>query len=392
MHVIMDTLTLIFTIVIVWTTIYIVSQAIGLEKLNEKGVDAGTPFFLMFKTERLNSFLTRAGKRFPKLFWNIGIVVAFIGMALGFYIFTDNLLKLFFAPVEAGGVVPIIPGITITGLPLFYMMIGLGITLITHEFAHGMAASKDDIPVKSSGLLFFFLLFGGFVEPDEEVYEKKATSKQRMRLLAAGSYANLIAAVFLLLIIMNFNPIMSVAFNQPSGAFIYETETGTAGGAALEFGDVIIGLNDTVIESWADVGEFMSTAPVGAQVTIETLDGSVIVILGQHPDNASRGYIGVFGADYWEPKPGWNLFLSPLYVFHLQQTLFWTWIILVSVGLFNLLPIPLFDGDKILRESLRLTVKDERKIQYIMWPARIIAVSIVVLSIGLSLYLGKGLF
>lgn len=388
----MDPLTLIFVIVIIWITIYIIAQVIGVEKLSEKGVDAGTPFFLMFKTERLNSLLTRAGKRSPKLFWNAGVVVAFIGMALGFYIFTDNLLKFFFAPSDAGGVVPIIPGITITGLPLFYMMIGLGITLITHEFAHGMAASRDDIPVKSSGLLFFFLLFGGFVEPDEEVYEKEATSRQRMRLLAAGSYANFITALLLLLIIMNFNPIMSVAFNQPSGAFIYETEPGTAGGAALQFGDVIIGLNESVIESWADVGEFMATAPAGSQVTIETLDGSVLVVLGEHPNNASRGYIGVFGADYWEPKPGWDLFLSPLYVFHIQQTLFWTWIILVSVGLFNLLPIPLFDGDKILRESLRLTVKDEKKIQYVMWPARIIAISIVLLSIGLSLYLGKGLF
>jgi membrane-associated protease RseP (regulator of RpoE activity) len=67
-------------------------------------------------------------------------------------------------------------------------------------------------------------------------------------------------------------------------------------------------------------------------------------------------------------------------------------VILISVGLFNLLPIPLFDGDKILRDGLRLATKDEKKIQYVMWPARILAISIVLLSIGLSLWMGKGLF
>ncbi len=389
----MDPLTLVLLIIVLWIAIYIIAQAIGIDKLNEKGIDAGTPLFLMFRTERLNSLLTRAGKRSPRAFWTAGIIVAFGGMLFAFWIFTDNLLKFFIAPVDAGGVIPIIPGVTITGLPLFYMMIGLGITLITHEFAHGLAASREDIPIKSSGLLFFFLLFGGFVEPDEEVYEKNATPKQRMRLLAAGSYANFITGFVVFLLIANFNPIMSIAFNQPSGALIYETEPGTAGAAALQFGNVIVGLNDTTIDTWTDVGDFLRDVPSGAMVTIHVLNGSsFMVLLGEHPQNASRGYIGIYGTDYWTPKPGWNLFLDSFYVFHISQVLFWSWVILISVGLFNLLPIPLFDGDKILRDGLRLVTKDEKKIQYVMWPSRVLAISILFLSIGLSLWMGKGLF
>jgi membrane-associated protease RseP (regulator of RpoE activity) len=167
----MDPLTIFGIIGFIWLVIYFAAQAIGVEKLKEKGIDAGFPFFIMWRTERLNAFLTRMGKKFPRVFFNIGIVVGFGGMIFSFWIFGDNLIKFFVQPAAAGGVVPIIPGVTITGLPLVYMLIGLAVTLLTHEFAHGLAASKDDISIKSSGLLAFLVLFGGFVEPDEEQFE-----------------------------------------------------------------------------------------------------------------------------------------------------------------------------------------------------------------------------
>jgi len=333
------------------------------------------------------------GKKFPRAFWNVGIVVAFGGMIFGFYIFADNFLKFFTTPAQAGGVVPIIPGVTITGLPMVYMLIGLAVTLITHEFAHGLASSKDEVPIKSSGILIFLVIFGAFVEPDDEVFEKQVGPKTRMRLFAAGSYANLITAFVVFILMMNFNPMMSIAFNQPNGAYIYETVSGSPGAEALQIGDVIVGLNDTDINTWTDVGLFMANATAGSQVTIHTLDGSpAAIVLAANPNNATLGYIGILGADHWEPKPGWDLILSPLYVFHMQQILLWLWIVLVSVGLLNLLPVPALDGDRILKNALSLITDDEKKIKYIMWPLRIASLVIVIGSIVLSLYLGKGIF
>ena len=157
-------------------------------------------------------------------------------------------------------------------------------------------------------------------------------------------------------------------------------------------GDVIIGLNDTTIANWSAVSVFMADAGAGNQLTIHTLNGSHIIILAASELNESRGYMGVYGADYWEPKPGWDLILTPMFVFHLNQIIFWCYLILLSVALFNLLPIPPLDGDKLLSNGLSLVVKDEKKIKYIMWPVRIVALAIVVLSIVLSLITGKGLF
>ena len=388
----MDPLTVFGIIGIIWLVIYFVAQYIGVEKLSERGIDAGFPFFIMWRTERLNAFLTRMGKKFPRVFFNIGIVVGFGGMIFSFWMFGDNLIKFFVQPAAAGGVVPIIPGVTITGLPLVYMLIGLAVTLLTHEFAHGLAASKDDISIKSSGLLAFLVLFGGFVEPDEEEFENNATPQARMRMLAAGSFANFAWGFVFLIILANFYPLMSIGYYPPSGAYIYDLQAGSPAAAALDIGDVIVGLNDTEIANWTAVSRFMVGAPSGAQLTIHTLDGSVTIILAANEQNASKGYMGVYGSDYWEPKPGWDIILTPMFVFHLQQIVFWCYLILMSIALFNLLPIPVFDGDKLLSNGLSLVIKDEKKIKYIMWPVRIAALGIVLLSIILSFVMGKGLF
>jgi len=388
----MDTLTAFALIAVIWLIVYFIAQTIGVEKLQERGIDAGMPFFFMWRTQRLNAFLTRMGKKFPKIFFNIGIVVGFGGMIFAFWMFGDNLLKFFIQPAAAGGVVPIIPGLTITGLPLIYLLVALAVTLLTHEFAHGLASSKDDITIKSSGLLAFLVLFGAFVEPDEEEFEKEATPQARMRMLAAGSFANLAWGIVFLIILLNFNPLVSIAYNPPSGAYIYDLQAGSPAAEALEVGDVIIGLNDTMISNWTAVSIFMVDAEAGSQLTIHTLNGDVTIILAASELNESRGYMGVFGADYWEPKPGWDLFLTPMFVFHLNQVVFWCYLILLSVALFNLLPIPPLDGDKLLSNGLSLVIKDEKKIKYIMWPMRIAALLIVVLSIVLSLWFGKGLF
>ncbi len=388
----MDALTALGYIGIIWLIIYFIAQYLGVEKLQEKGIEAGTPFFFMWRTEKLNAFLTKMGKKFPIIFFNIGIVVGFGGMIFAFWMFGENLIKFFIQPAAAGGVVPIIPGVTITGLPLVYMLIGLAIAILVHEFAHGFAASKDNIPIKSSGLLGFLVMFGAFVEPDEEAFEKEATPKARMRLLAAGSYSNLIWSFVFLAILVNFGAIASIAYNPPSGAYIYQLGEESPGAEALFVGDVIIGLNDTVIDNWSDVSVFMNDALAGSQITIHTLDRDITLILAPNEVNATRGYIGIYGADYWEAKSGWDLLLSPMIVFHMQQIVLWCYIILISLALFNLLPIPMLDGDKLLSNGLSLFISDEKKLKYIMYPIRIAALLIVILSIVFSLIMGKGLF
>ncbi|MCK5238761.1 MAG: site-2 protease family protein [Candidatus Thorarchaeota archaeon] len=387
----MDIGTALLIIVGIYLLVYIIAQAVGVDKLREKGLDVGTPFFVMWKTERLNAFLTKMGKKFPVAFFNLGVVVAFGGMFVGFWMFGENLLRFFFAPTTAGGIVPIIPGVTITGLPLVYMLIGLAITLIVHEFAHGLASSKDGIPIKGSGLVFFLVLFGGFVEPDEEIFETEASPMARMRLLAAGSYSNLIFALFFLAIIVYMGPLLSIGFNSPSGTYIYDIQAESPADGILQIGDVIIGLNDTEIQNWNNISVVMTESISNNSLTVHTLRGDFVIELAPNAANTTRGYIGIYGADFWEPKPGFEI-LTPMFAFHFQQVMTWTFIILFSVALFNLLPIPMLDGDKLLSNALSMKIEDEKKIKYIMWPARILSLTIIILSIALTFLTGKTLF
>ena len=381
----MDPFLMLTIVLVIYIIIYIIGNALGFEKLSERGFELGFPLLVMIKTERLNNFLTRMGKKFPRAFFNAGIIVAFGGMAFGLYMFTLNLLNFFFAPASAGGVVPIIPGITVTGLPLIYMMIGVAVTFLTHEFAHGLASSKDNITIKSSGLLFFYVLFGAFVEPDEDEFKQKASIGDRMRMLSAGSFANLIWGFIFLALIANFSTLMSIGFNQPSGAYIYEITPGSAAAnGGMQVGDTIIQLNETAIDNWANVSAFMVDTVPNSNLTIHLMNGTVFdVTLGENPTNSTKGYIGILGVDYWEPKPGWE-FLGPLYAFNAQMTLQWTFLILFSVGIFNLLPIPALDGDGILSNALSLKIKDEKKVKTIMWPIRIFSLGVIILSIVMT--------
>ncbi len=430
-------LTTIFAIIlVVYLVIYLVANAIGVDRLRQRGIEAGAPFFVMIKTQRLNASLTRWGKRIPRNFFNIGIVVGFVGMVFGFVLFTSNLIAFFVQPASAGGVVPIIPGVTITGLPLVYMIIGLAVTLLTHEFAHGLACARDNIPIKSAGLLFLLVLFGGFVEPDETVFEEnithpetvpeenktppeivyeekdtshetvfeekttppetvsknKASTSDRMRVLAAGSFSNMIWALVFLILIANFYSLMSIGY-YPAGTYVYQIAEGSPAEGVLQVGDVITALNDTKISSWRDLGIFMSNTHAGSSLLIGTSRGNFSVILAQSQSDTNKGYIGIYGADHWAPKQGLEwLPDGTMFAFHTQQIFLWCYIILFSVAIFNLLPIPILDGDKLLYNGLSLRIEDKKTINKIMWPIRIIALVIVIGNIVLTYMTGKSIF
>ncbi|NWF97145.1 MAG: site-2 protease family protein [Candidatus Thorarchaeota archaeon] len=389
----MDPVVILWLILMVYIVAYIVARAIGLERLGERGLDANTPLAILIRTQRLNSVLTRVGKRMPQWVFNVGIIIGFVGMVGGFYLFLDNLVKFFILPEEAGGVVPIIPGVTVTGLPVIYIIIGLAITLLTHEFAHGLALSRDDIPIKSSGILFFFVFFGGFVEPDDEVFEQKASRRARMRVLAAGSFSNMVWAFVFFLLLSNYAGLMSIGFNPPNGAYVYQISPGSPAENALQVGDVIVALNGTEIDTWAELSVFMNSTRPNTLLNIATLRGNFSIVLSQATANSTRGYIGIYGADYWEPKQGWEWIPGgAMYAFHVQQVLVWTFIILFSVALFNLLPIPALDGDKLLSNGLGLITDNDRLVKMIMNPIRLFALLIVVLSIVLTFMTGKSLF
>ena len=239
-----------------WTIISLVFWAVVLlfAYLLRNKKDAAYVFFpllAMFKTKKLNNFIRKTAKKAPRFwrgFWTVGIFVSFSFTIIAYWYFFSNLINLIFTPQIQNAVVPLIPGVTIS-LPVFaYLLLPLLFVVTTHEFAHGISASVDDVNVVSTGVLgagaFFLIGFGAFVEVDErQLRSSKYARKTRLRISAAGTYVNAITAGIAFVVLLLF-PLINAPYYRYTIQLV-DMETQAEGGfnfGNLTAGDVIAGV------------------------------------------------------------------------------------------------------------------------------------------------------
>jgi membrane-associated protease RseP (regulator of RpoE activity) len=215
---------------------------------------------LMWRTEKGIQFLKNRAKhgRFWKYYGNTSIIFCFITMVLmtGLMIWTAKKV-LEFTPAQRS-VLPgpevalVIPGINPI-LPLEYIgyvLLGLVIAIVVHEFSHGILALVDKIKVKALGILYLIVPIGAFCEPDDEEV-KKAHILPRMRIYAAGPTANF--AVVLLSILLFSAVLMPAVQPAEKGAVVFMIDTNSpAEPIGLQSGAIITSFNDTRISNGSD--------------------------------------------------------------------------------------------------------------------------------------------
>ncbi len=110
----------------------------------------------------------------------------------------------------------IVPNLNLPPFYFIYWIIIIAVIAISHEFSHGIFAVNKKVKIKSTGFGFFpFFLpvfLAAFVELDEKKMEKKKILPQ-MAVLSAGTFANLLTAIFFFAILVLF---FSLSF-APSG-------------------------------------------------------------------------------------------------------------------------------------------------------------------------------
>jgi len=382
-------------ILIFWVLIFLLDQLFRLKRF---GIEV-FPLIVMAKTKRLNRAIGRIAHKWPrawKSIWSVGAGVGYVAMGYVLYFLLNNILNFFLVPSQAVPTFPIIPGITITGMTLVYFIFPLMIVMLTHELSHGVAAKVEDIPVKSSGIFVAAVFPGAFVEIDEEK-TKKASPKSRLRIYAAGSFSNLGIAVCAFLLISNFavfGGLISPFFGPQQGILIQGTvpDSPIYGQITPPFGLFGASAPDmnltTIVESAQDFIEFMDNISPGDIVILETDMGSINITTSVNPNNSSRGFVGVQISPtfpYYPPRP-WGQWLGKAFPFHLYQVLLWTHIIAFSVGIMNLLPIPLFDGDRMLADALDVLLKKRspKAGRIILNGFRIFALALLILNISLT--------
>jgi len=330
-------------IIVFWTILYVLFK----DRSNEEEGLSVDFLIAMWRTKRLLGFidrLARRNKKFWKVYADIGIALGFMGMAYVFYALFKTAVATLKSGGQSGGVQLVIPGVTI---PLWYGLIGLAVVMIVHELSHGVTARADGLPLKSVGLVLLAVIPGAFVEPDEEALSK-APLRTRLRVYGAGSMANVATALITLLIInLAITPLL-----QPSGVLVSGVLDNGPSHGILQKGDVIIGMDGVHIQRIDQFIEFMNRTKPGQVVTLTVLrngkEMTLKVKLGAHPDDPSKGFLGIYPAQNMRSKIGFDWLIMPLFF-----SLYWIYVLNIGIGLMNLFPLVPLDGGRMLDDVFK---------------------------------------
>lgn len=177
-------------VVLVWSGLsYFLFRTKWLERHN---MSFWIPPIIMWKTQRGRSLIDRLARR-PR-FWlayakvSIWICVVLMVAVVALVAYDATLVPLVKHP-PSPRLLLALPGINPI-IPLGYGILALAVTLLVHEFAHGILTRVGSIKVQSIGLLLFVVPIGAFVEPDENEM-RVADTRKRIRVYAAGPGTNI---------------------------------------------------------------------------------------------------------------------------------------------------------------------------------------------------------
>ncbi len=359
-------------------------------------------YLVLYRSNFGIKFINRFAKKYREWIIFFGYCCVGIGI-VGMVFISINIILMIWtlitAPVSQPGVALVLPFTNVPGigyLSFFHWIIAIFVLAIVHEFSHGIVAKAHGLPIKSSGFAFFALLApiipAAFVEPDEKKLSKSKDIVQ-YSIFSAGPIINILLAL-LILIAMPYviSPSKLAPFEstitEPVG-FSFELTNSTlpAAKAGLEDGMIIDSFNGQPITEVAPFLEKMYyCSSSGDNVTLGA-NGTAYAITTVASEDGERGIVGIqnfVNERKMKPKYAW-----------LKHPFYWTkdlfkWLFLLNffIGLFNLLPLGIVDGGRILKTFLDKTIKNKLKARKV-W-SFISAFFLILLLFGLATtYLGN---
>jgi len=278
----------------------------------------------------------------------------------------SNLYKLITVPAATSGVALVLPGINIPGvgiLPFWDWILAIFIIATIHEFGHGVVARAHNLKVKNTGLVFLGPIIGAFVEPDEKQVEKQKDIVQ-YSVFAAGPFMNiLLALVALLLLSTVFTPLQQ-GMVEPTGFTFGEyvavatemNESYPAESAGIPLNTPITKVNGQPISKFEEMAEELYCHSPGDKIQLSTANQTFPLILANNPDNEGKSFLGIQQIkNQYNIKEKYASGISKwAYFFVAWFTGFLRWLFLLSlgIGLFNLLPLPIVDGGRMMQITM----------------------------------------
>ncbi len=327
------------------------------------------------RTQKGRDFIDRTAQS-HRTFWGkfatAGLIIGIPVMLVGSLYLIAQAAVITQGGVE-GGVRLLLPGpvsspVNVPGIfvvPWWIWIIGIAAVVIPHEFMHGIVCRLDKIRIKSVGWILLFVIPGAFVEPDEKQLQK-AKKSTRMKVYAAGSFANLVVAAIIIIIFALSFPV----FFQPTGIFVNTIEGGPANQSGL-FG-TITEIDGIAIKSTDDLSLVLAQYKPGDTVNVRAAADNILVpafstppyiipqpvagtdlkkvkefriTLAEHPEQKEKAYLGV------SPQMPAYKFSGDIKAYqNVSMILLWIFIFSFGIGLVNLLPIKPLDGGLLFEE------------------------------------------
>ncbi len=235
----------------------------------------------MWRTSKGKKFLKKVAKkeRFWKAFGSSGIVLCFVMMILMTMMLIWQAWLVFGFTPEQKEAMPgpeialVLPGINPI-LPLEfvgYIVLALVVAMVVHEFSHGILTIASKLKVKSLGILYLIVPIGAFCEPDEEEL-KKAKTKSRMRVYAAGPTSNFVV-VLLSILVFSF-VFMSAVQPAADGTIVFSVDAESpAEDIGFKPGFVITYLNSTPVSNDIEFFSALNATQANQTINITYMQG-----------------------------------------------------------------------------------------------------------------------
>jgi membrane-associated protease RseP (regulator of RpoE activity) len=385
-------------VLIAWVIIVLVAKGL---KLDKRGFEI-KPYSLTYKNYQVQSALTKMlnrTRRGVRIFADVSVVAGFLMMGFAFWFLLSNISNFFVKPTEFAQLTVLIPGVTLTSsTAIAYFLLSIPIVLVIHEGAHGIVATLEKIKIKTGGFAIFIAMFAGFVEPDEEEFNK-AKRISKLRVIGAGATSNVIFSFALGAILLT-NPVFAIIVPEPLLGWFYESPEGVlvlsiiqgsgAEKAGLQPNDIITAINDVSVITPLDFQKIEMTPGETVTVTIlrEEKELQFPVIVTPSPDDPERGLIGIMRDNSFAYKPLYNVieWNNP----QLSMFLLWLWMISFFIGIINMLPLPILDGGKFIHSIIEKRIS-EKSVNGLMWGIYAFTFALFGLNIALS-YIKSGWF
>jgi len=365
----LDPIQIIILIMAIELALYLASNAsprvrdalsrIGLEPI---------PLGILIKRRSSGEALDRfRGSRSARVFFTLGIPVMAASMVI-FYLFVYivgiDFVARYIRASSYGGetpsppLVPIIPGLTITGMDIVYLLIAIGVSVTLHELGHAIAAKAEHLRLKSYGAGLFLFMPLAFVELEEEeiLRSRRLTAG---RILSGGVLMNMVLFVIFagaMILALMLAPLAGVS----QGVIVDSIEKGSlADRSGISPGLLIQSINGTPIRSIEDFMRYRayiaSREPVYLDIRGIYPNGTRYSSIIYKPENITR--LGIylslaplgFGLSTGALVHVWGDGYSRLYwLEEILRIFLWISIVSISLAVINAAPLFITDGGKLL--------------------------------------------